>query len=90
MVEHSPSSLLLVGRLVLPDSSICKQVAEGGMKKDRGKAVQSLGVGEQMADRNLETRLEEVREGAIEWKVTGILSGHENFTKESVVYSWSK
>lgn len=62
------------------------------MKKDRGKAVQSLRG--QMAGRNLETRLEEVREGAPEWKVpqivTGVLSGHEHFTKENIVYSLSK
>jgi hypothetical protein len=37
------------------------------MKKDRGKAVQSLQG--QMAGRSLETRLEEVREGALEWKI---------------------
>lgn len=45
----------------------------GVMKKDRGKAVQSLRG--QMAGRNLETRLEEVREGAPEWKVPQIVSG---------------
>lgn len=47
-----------------------------------------------VAGRSLEARLGEVRKGAIEWKapwiVTGLQSGHEHFTEETIIYSWSK